>query len=90
MDVVADVYETDLPRLRLGAPAEVIVPGEPQRFGATVREIGWQVRRTVQAGTDPVAAVDARTVEVRLALSEEGREALQRRTNMQVQVAIRP
>jgi HlyD family secretion protein len=90
MDVVADVYETDLPRLRLGAPAEVIVPGEPQRYGATVREIGWQVRRTVQAGTDPVAAVDARTVEVRLALSEEGREALQRRTNMQVQVAIRP
>ena len=90
MDVVADVYETDLPRLRLGAPAEVIVPGEAQRFGATVREIGWQVRRTVQAGTDPVAAVDARTVEVRLALSEEGREALQRRTNMQVQVAIRP
>jgi HlyD family secretion protein len=90
MDVVADVYETDLPRLRLGAPAEVIVPGEPQRYGATVREIGWQVRRTVQAGTDPVAAVDARTVEVRLALSEEGRVALQRRTNMQVQVAIRP
>jgi HlyD family secretion protein len=90
MDVVADVYETDLPRLRPGAPAEVIVPGEPQRYAATVREIGWLVRRTVQAGTDPVAAVDARTVEVRLALSEEGRAALQRRTNMQVQVAIRP
>jgi HlyD family secretion protein len=90
LDVVADVYETDLPRLRQGAPAEVIVPGEPQRYAATVREIGWLVRRTVQAGTDPVAAVDARTVEVRLALSEEGRDALRRRTNMQVQVAIRP
>jgi len=36
------------------------------------------------------AAVDARTVEVRLDLAEEGREALRRRTNMQVQVAIRP
>jgi HlyD family secretion protein len=90
MDVVADVYETDLPRLRPGAAAEVIVPGEPHRYPATVREIGWLVRRTVQAGTDPVAAVDARTVEVRLALSEEGRAALERRTNMQVQVAIRP
>ncbi len=90
MDVVADVYETDLPRLRPGAPAEVVVPGESQRFAATVREIGWLVRRTTQAGTDPVAAVDARTVEVRLTLSEEGRAALQRRTNMQVQVAIRP
>ncbi|WP_237216767.1 efflux RND transporter periplasmic adaptor subunit, partial [Falsiroseomonas oryziterrae] len=90
MDVVADVYETDLPRLRLGAPAEVVVPGEAARFPATVREIGWQVRRTTQAGTDPVAAVDGRTVEVRLALAPEAVQALSRRSNMQVQVAIRP
>lgn len=90
MDVVADVYETDLPRLRLGAPAEVLVPGESRRFAATVREIGWTVRRQTQATTDPVAAVDSRTVEVRLALDEAGSEALRRRSNMQVQVAIRP
>jgi HlyD family secretion protein len=90
MDVVADVYETDLPRLRLGAPAEIVVPGEAARFPATVREIGWQVRRNTQATTDPVAAVDARTVEVRLALAPEASEALHRRSNMQVQVAIRP
>ncbi|WP_165943260.1 efflux RND transporter periplasmic adaptor subunit [Roseicella aquatilis] len=90
LDVVADVYETDLPRLRPGAPAEVVVPGESRRYPAELREIGWLVRRTTQAGTDPVAAVDARTVEVRLRLGEEGRAALERRTNMQVQVAIRP
>lgn len=90
MDVVADVFETDLPRLRVGAVAEVVVAGEARRFQAMVREIGWQVRRTTQAGTDPVAAVDARTVEVRLALSPEGAAALARRSNMQVQVAIRP
>ncbi len=90
MDVVAEVFETDLPRLRPGAAAEVVVPGEPERFAATVREIGWQVRRTTQAGTDPVAAVDARTVEVRLTLAPAGVAALARRSNMQVQVAIRP
>ncbi len=90
LDIVADVYETDLPRLRLGAPAEVVVPGEATRFAASLREIGWQVRRTTQAGTDPVAAVDARTVEVRLALAPEAVAALARRSNMQVQVAIRP
>ncbi|MGK7864050.1 HlyD family efflux transporter periplasmic adaptor subunit [Falsiroseomonas sp. E2-1-a4] len=90
MDVVAEVFETDLPRLRQGAAAEVVVPGEPRRFAATVREIGWQVRRTTQAGTDPVAAVDARTVEVRLTLAPDGVAALARRSNMQVQVAIRP
>jgi HlyD family secretion protein len=90
MDVVADVFETDLPRLRPGAVAEILVPGEARRFAATVREIGWQVRRTTQASTDPVAAVDARTVEVRLALDAAGVAALARRSNMQVQVAIRP
>ncbi|WP_165585619.1 efflux RND transporter periplasmic adaptor subunit [Roseococcus sp. SYP-B2431] len=89
LDVVADVFETDLPRLRVGAAAEVVIPGENRRVGATVREIGWQVRRTTQAGTDPVAAVDSRTVEVRLTLSDEGVALLRRRTNMQVQVAIR-
>jgi HlyD family secretion protein len=90
LDIVADVYETDLPRLRLGAQAEVVVPGESARFPATVREIGWQVRRNTQANTDPVAAVDARTVEVRLALAPDAATALARRSNMQVQVAIRP
>jgi HlyD family secretion protein len=90
MQVVAEVYETDLPRLRLGAPAEVVVPGEPRRLAARVVQIGWQVRRSLQATTDPVAAVDARTVEVRLALDEEGAAVVRRRSNMQVQVAIRP
>jgi len=90
MMVVADVYETDLPRLREGAPAEVVVPGEDRRFAAVVTDIGWTVRRQVQATTDPVAAVDSRTVEVRLALDEAGSAALSRRSNMQVQVAIRP
>lgn len=90
MDVVADVYETDLPRLRIGAPAEILVPGEAVRFPATLREIGWQVRRTTQANTDPVAAVDARTVEVRLTLGPQAIAALSRRSNMQVQVAIAP
>jgi HlyD family secretion protein len=90
MQVVAEVYETDLPRLRLGAPAEVVVPGEARRLSARVVQIGWQVRRSLQATTDPVAAVDARTVEVRLALDEEGAAVVRRRSNMQVQVAIRP
>ena len=88
LDVVADVYETDVPRLRVGATAEVIVPGVAARYAATVREIGWQVRRTTQAGTAPVAATDSRTVEVRLTLGEEGRLALMRRVNMQVQVVV--
>jgi HlyD family secretion protein len=90
LDIVADVFETDLPRVRAGAAAEVIVPGEERRFGATVREIGRMVRRTTQVSTDPVAMLDARTFEVRLHLSEEARIFLEHRINLQVQVSIKP
>lgn len=42
--VVADMYQTDLPRLHPGALADIIVPGDPRRYQATVREVGWLVR----------------------------------------------
>jgi HlyD family secretion protein len=90
LDVVAEVFETDLPRVRTGAAAEVLVPGEGRRFGATVREIGWLVRRNDVVSADPVAAIDARVVEVRLALDDAAVAALARLSNMQVQVRIAP
>lgn len=90
LDIVAEVFETDLPRVREGARATVVVPGEGQRFGATVREVGWMVRRSAVVSPDPVAAVDSRIVEVRLALDSDGVAALARRSNMQVQVRIAP
>jgi HlyD family secretion protein len=90
IEVVADVYETDLPRVHMGASAEVIVPGIITRYTAQVERIGWLVRHAVEANTDPIAAVDARTVEVRLALDSSGSADLRHRINMQVQVAIQP
>lgn len=90
LQAVAEVYETDLPRVRAGAAAEVIVPGEAAPFAARVAEIGWTVRRNAIAGTDPVSAIDARVVEVRLDLEPRAVAALARRTNMQVQVRILP
>ena len=76
--------------MRVGAAARVVVPGDANVFGATVREIGWLVRRNAVVDTDPVAAVDARVVEVRLTLDAAATAALERRTNMQVQVQIAP
>jgi HlyD family secretion protein len=90
LDVVAEVFETDLPRVRAGARAEVIVPGEVLRFAATVREIGWLVRSSNVVSADPVAAIDARVVEVRLSLDAAAIPVLARRSNMQVQVRIAP
>jgi HlyD family secretion protein len=90
LEVVADVYESDLPRVHVGAPAEVLVPGTTIRYPARVREVGWLVKRALEAGTDPTAAVDGRTVEVRLRLGAEGAANLRQRINSQVGVAIQP
>ncbi len=90
LDVVAEVYETDLPRIRMNASATVIIPGTTITYAAHVREIGWMVRRNNVIDTDPVSAVDARVVEVRLTLDDAAVQALARRSNMQVQVSIQP
>jgi HlyD family secretion protein len=90
LDVVAEVYETDLPRVRLGAAAEVIVPGSERAFPARVVDLGWRVGRQSVISPDPVASVDSRVVEVRLRLDAAANDVLRRRTNMQVQVSIQP
>lgn len=90
LEVVAEVYETDLPRVRLGAEAEVIVPESDHRLAARVVAIGWLVGTQSVVSPDPVASIDARVVEVRLRLDASAGAVLRHRTNMQVQVSIRP
>ena len=90
MDVVADVYESDLPRVQVNARAEVNLPDSSVRYAATVQSIGSLVGRGMHASTDPTAAVDARTVEVRLRLLADGAAALQNHVNGQVHVKITP
>lgn len=90
LDVVAEVYETDLPRVREGAAAQVIVPGSERVVMARVVDIGWRVGSQSVLSPDPVASIDSRVVEVRLRLDVAANEALRRRTNMQVQVSIQP
>ena len=90
LEIVADVYETDLARVHVGAHADVIVPGTTIRYPAQVLEVGWLVKHTLEAGTDPVAAVDGRTAEVRLSLGAEGTTNLRQLINAHVHVAIEP
>ena len=90
MHVVAEIYETDAAGIRVGQPAEVIVPGVANRLSATVAEVGWMIRKKDVQSTDPVADIDSRVVEVRLLLDAEGSRQVARMTNRQVQVVIAP
>ncbi|MBI5687349.1 MAG: HlyD family efflux transporter periplasmic adaptor subunit [Verrucomicrobia bacterium] len=86
--VVAEVYETDLPRVRQGQSVQIVVPGQAQRLRGEVVEIGWQVRRLDVLNTDPVADIDARVVEVRVRVNPADVSRLARFTHLQVQVVI--
>ncbi len=88
LDVVAEVYETDVPRVQLGQLAEVILPGQNERLGGEVVAIGWQVRKRDVVNTDPVDEIDARVVEVRIRINPEDTPRLSRFSHMRVQVVI--
>jgi HlyD family secretion protein len=88
MHVVAEVYETDVTRVRVGQPAEIILPGSQERLRGEVVAAGWQVRKRDLVNTDPVDEIDARVVEVRVRVDAEGAPRLARLSHMRVQVVI--
>ncbi|MCS7030913.1 MAG: ABC exporter membrane fusion protein [Gloeomargarita sp. SKYG116] len=88
MLVVAEVYETDVPRVRVGQRAVITAAALPAPVRGTVVEVGWKVAKKDVLNTDPVADVDARVVEVKIALDPAATPHVQRLTNMVVNVRI--
>lgn len=88
MDVVAQVYERDMPRVREGQHAKIRVPGTDLAFDGQVRELGYQVMKNDLNDTDPLADRDNRVVEVRITLPPEAAEQLKHLIYMQVDVHI--
>lgn len=86
MHVVAEVYETDVARLRVGQRATVVVPGETERLSGEIVNLGWQVRKRDVLNTDPVDEIDSRVVEVRVRLDPDGARRLARLSYLRVQV----
>lgn len=88
MDVVAQVYERDMPRVRVGQHATIRVPGTDLSFDGQVRELGYQVKKNDLNDTDPLADRDNRVVEIRITLPPEAAESLKHLIYMQVDVHI--
>ena len=68
MHAVAEVYERDAPRVKVGQRARVKVRSLPGDLSGEVAHIGWRVGRRVVLDNDPVKDTDARVVEVRVKL----------------------
>lgn len=88
LDVVAEIYERDMPRVRVGQQAVIKVPGFEESFSGEVRELGFQVRKNDVNDTDPLADRDNRVVEVRITLPPAEAEKLKHLIYLQVDVRL--
>jgi HlyD family secretion protein len=88
MIVIADVYESDVDKVRVGAQATITSDALPFMVKGRVSQIGWKVTKQHVFSTDPRQNMDNRVVEVRIKLDKEESKKLTRFTELQVQVNI--
>ncbi|SRR5579883_212409 len=88
MEVVAEVYQSDVSKVRLGQQVRITSDSLPGELLGTVKRIGSQVRRQMIINTDPSTNIDARIVEVRVALDAASSKKVAKFTNLQVKVVI--
>ncbi|MBV6624140.1 MAG: ABC exporter membrane fusion protein [Rivularia sp. (in: Bacteria)] len=89
MYVVAEVYQTDIQKVRLGQKATITSTALPREIKGTVSEIGLLVDRQKILNINPGADTDRRIVEVKIRIDElEDNRLIMGLTNLQVDVAI--
>lgn len=88
MYAIAEVYETDIRRVKKGQRASVSSAALERELEGTVTRIRQKVEKHDEIGTDPAARKDARIVEVEVLLDDPGPAAAL--TNLQVDVVILP
>jgi HlyD family secretion protein len=88
MKAIAEIYETDIRRVKTGQRATINSAALENELTGTVESIRHKVQKQDEIGTDPAARKDARIVEVTIALDDSGPAA--GLTNLQVDVVIQP
>lgn len=88
MYAIAEVYETDIRRVKVGQKATVSAEALEKPLSGVVETVRLQVRKHDATGTDPAARKDARVVEVEVLLDRP--EAVANLTNLQVEVLLHP
>ncbi len=89
MYVSAEVYETDISRVRAGQSAIIRADGVVGELKGTVEKVGLRIGRPNILGTDPVRDADARVVEVKIRLISEDSIKVKALTNLKVDVVIK-
>jgi HlyD family secretion protein len=89
MNVIAEVYQTDIQNVRVGQKALITSTAFPAKLQGTVKEIGWQVDKQSIFSINPNSDTDRRIVEVKIAIDKpDDSKKVSRLTNLQVDVSI--
>jgi HlyD family secretion protein len=88
MVVVAEVYQTDIGKIKVGQKAAVTSQAFSGELHGTVKEIALKVSKQNVFSNQPGENLDSRVVEVKIHLNSEGSKQVAGLTNLQVQVAI--
>lgn len=88
MYAVAEIYETDIGKIKLGQRAKITSPAFEGEVEGVVAVIGQKIDKNDVLNTDPAADTDARVVEVKIQLAESQKVA--GLTNLQVKVVVDP
>lgn len=89
MDVIAEVYQTDIQKVRVGQKAIITSAAFSEKLQGRVKEIGWQVDKQSIFSINPNSDTDRKIVEVKISLDNTAdSQKVSRLTNLQVDVAI--
>ena len=90
MQVVAEIYQSDIGKIRAGQAAVIAGESFSGELRGTVREIGLRIDQQEVFSNQAGENLDQRVVKVRIRLNPEDSKRVARLTNLQVQVAIQP
>jgi len=88
MYAIAEVYQSDIQKIRLGQSVLCTSEAIPEKLKGTVERIDRKVRRQTVINTDPSKNIDDRVIEVHIKLDQASSQIAANFTNLQVQVEI--
>lgn len=86
MYVVAEIYETDIGKIKVGQKASIQSEVFEGEITGKVERIGLRIAKNDVLGTDPAAKTDVRIIEVKIKLDDS--QKVSGLTNLQVRVKI--
>jgi HlyD family secretion protein len=88
MYVTAEVYETDVGKVRIGQPVNVSSDALPYKLKGQVSQVGLQVKKQGIFDVNPLTNTDYKVVEVKVRLDPSSSRKVAGFSNLQVQTVI--